>query len=166
MSCRCCRPCHFSRVQLYVTPQMAAHHAPQSLGFSRKEHWSGLPFPSPMHDSEKWKWSRSVVSDSATPWTAAHQIPPSKGFSRQEYWNGVPLPSPAIAAMIHISFPSRTHTEEKPASVSSILLPIKENRAKELQRFTMSRRLLLAHSCVCSWMNSSHFLLVKQANRV
>ena len=24
-----------------------------SLGFSRQEHWSGLPFPSPMHESEK-----------------------------------------------------------------------------------------------------------------
>ena len=35
-----------------------------SLGFSRQEHWSGLPFPSPMHESEKWKGSRSVVSDS------------------------------------------------------------------------------------------------------
>ena len=23
------------------------------LGFSRQEHWSGLPFPSPMHESEK-----------------------------------------------------------------------------------------------------------------
>ena len=64
-----------------------------SLGFSRQEHWSGLPFPSPVHESETWKWSRSVVSDSATPWTAAHQAPPSTGFSRQEYWSGVPLPS-------------------------------------------------------------------------
>ena len=27
--------------------------APPSLGFSRQEHWSGLPFPSPMHGSEK-----------------------------------------------------------------------------------------------------------------
>ena len=35
-----------------------------SLGFSRQEHWSGLPFPSPMHESEKWKWSRSIVFDS------------------------------------------------------------------------------------------------------
>ena len=35
-----------------------------SLGFSRQEHWTGLPFPSPMHESEKWKWSLSVVSDS------------------------------------------------------------------------------------------------------
>ena len=43
----------FSRVRLCVTPQMAAHQAPPSLGFSRQEHWSGLPFPSPMHESEK-----------------------------------------------------------------------------------------------------------------
>ena len=43
----------FSRVRLCGTPQTAAHQAPQSLGFSRQEHWSGLPFPSPMHESEK-----------------------------------------------------------------------------------------------------------------
>ena len=46
---------------------MAAHQAPLSLGFSRKEHWSGLPLPSPVHESEKWKWSRSVVPDSSRP---------------------------------------------------------------------------------------------------
>ena len=43
---------HFSRVRLCVTPWMAAHQAPPSLGFSRQEHWSGLPFPSPTHESE------------------------------------------------------------------------------------------------------------------
>ena len=43
---------------------MGALQAPQSLGFSRQEHWGGLPFPSPKHKSEKWKWSRSVLSDS------------------------------------------------------------------------------------------------------
>ena len=43
----------FSRVRLCATPETAAHQAPPSLGFSRKEHWSGLPFPSPMHESEK-----------------------------------------------------------------------------------------------------------------
>ena len=31
---------------------MAAHQAPPSLGFSRQEHWSRLPFPSPMRESE------------------------------------------------------------------------------------------------------------------
>ena len=44
---------HFSRVRLCVTPWMAAQEAPPSLGFSREEHWSGLPFPSPVHESEK-----------------------------------------------------------------------------------------------------------------
>ena len=34
----------FSRVRLCATPQMAAHQAPPSLGFSRQERWSGLPF--------------------------------------------------------------------------------------------------------------------------
>ena len=40
------------------------HQALPSLGFSSQEHWSGLPFPSPMHESEKWRWSHSVVTDS------------------------------------------------------------------------------------------------------
>ena len=57
----------FSRVRLCVTPQTAVHQAPPSPGFSRQEHWSGLPFPSPMHESEKWKWSHSVVSYSSRP---------------------------------------------------------------------------------------------------
>ena len=43
----------FSRVQLCATPYTAAHQAPPSLEFFRQEHWSGLPFPSPMHESEK-----------------------------------------------------------------------------------------------------------------
>ena len=42
----------FSRVRLCATPQTAA--APY-LGSSRQEHWSGLPLPSPMHESEKQK---------------------------------------------------------------------------------------------------------------
>ena len=44
---------HFSLAQLCATPETAAHQAPPSLGFSRQEYWSGLPFPSPMHESEK-----------------------------------------------------------------------------------------------------------------
>ena len=53
---------------------MAAHQAPASLGFSRQERWSGLSFPSPTHESEKWKWSRSVVSDSSRP----HGLQPTR----------------------------------------------------------------------------------------
>ena len=64
----------FSHVQLCATPQTAAHQAPPSLGFSRQEHWSGLPFPSPLHESEKWKWSRLVVPDPQRP----HGLQPSR----------------------------------------------------------------------------------------
>ena len=36
-----------SRVWLFATPWTVAYQAPLSMGFSRQEHWSGLPFPSP-----------------------------------------------------------------------------------------------------------------------
>ena len=36
-----------SRVQLFATPRTVASQAPLSMGFSRQEYWSGLPFPSP-----------------------------------------------------------------------------------------------------------------------
>ena len=71
---------------------MAAHQAPLSLGFSRQEYWSGLPFPSPMHACMLSHFS--CVQLCVTPWTTAHQVPWSKGFSRQEYWSGLPFPSP------------------------------------------------------------------------
>ena len=38
---------HFSRVRLLATLWTVAHQAPLSLGFSRQEYWSGLPFPTP-----------------------------------------------------------------------------------------------------------------------
>ena len=36
-----------SRVRLFATPCTVAYQAPPSMGFSRQEYWSGLPFPSP-----------------------------------------------------------------------------------------------------------------------
>ena len=38
-----------SCVQLSATTWAVAHQAPQSMGFSRQEYWSGLPFPSPVY---------------------------------------------------------------------------------------------------------------------
>ena len=91
---------HFSRVRLCVTPYTAAHQAPPSLGFSRQEHWSGLPFPSPMHACMQSRFSR--VRLHVTLWTAAHQAPLSTGFSRQEYWSGLPFPSTAQLHSSHM----------------------------------------------------------------
>ena len=36
-----------SHVQLFAISWTVAHQAPPSMGFSRQEYWSGLPFPSP-----------------------------------------------------------------------------------------------------------------------
>ena len=55
----CSNPCklqllllsRFRRIRLCATPKTAAHQAPPSLGFSRQEHWSGLPLPSPIQVS-------------------------------------------------------------------------------------------------------------------
>ena len=39
--------CMLSHVWFFVTPYTVAHRTPLSMGFSREEYWSGLPFPSP-----------------------------------------------------------------------------------------------------------------------
>ena len=101
---------------------MAAHQAPLSLGFSRQEHWSGLPFPSPMHESEKWKSSRSVV-----PTLSDHGLQPTRllhpwDFSRQEYWSGVPLPSPEDELRRHQKDPKNSAIQPRVPCLCSYTL--------------------------------------------
>ena len=66
----------FSCVRLCATPQTAAHQASPSLGFSRQEHWSGLPFPSPMRESEVAQscLTLSDPMDCSLPGSSAHGI--------------------------------------------------------------------------------------------
>ena len=85
----CCTP-----FPIFGTPWTVAHQAPLSMGFSRQENWSRLPFPSPMHACRLSCFSR--VRLCVTPWAAPHQAPLSSGFSRQEYWSGLPFLSPSI----------------------------------------------------------------------
>ena len=51
-----------SPVQLFVTPKTVARQAPLSMGFSRQEYWSGLPFPSPedLPDAGIEPWSPAL----------------------------------------------------------------------------------------------------------
>ena len=66
----------FSRVRLCVTPETAAHQAPPSLGFSRQEHWSGLPLPYPMHESEIAQLCLTPIDpmDCSLPGSSVHGI--------------------------------------------------------------------------------------------
>ena len=84
----------YQKIKLYYSDAAAATAAAKSLqscptlcdpvdgsppgssvpGISRQEHWNELPFPSPVHESEKWKWSCSVVPDSVQP----HGLQPTR----------------------------------------------------------------------------------------
>ena len=56
-----------SRVRLFATPWTIAH---QSMGFSRQEYWSGLPFPSPGESSQSrdWIWVSHIAGRFFTIW--------------------------------------------------------------------------------------------------
>ena len=107
-----------------VTPKTVACQTPPSMGLSRQEYWSGLPFPSaedlpnpgiklgsPALPADFYQLSYQgslkilhggggLFAQScltlATPWTVACQTPLSMGFSRQKYWSGLPFPSPCL----------------------------------------------------------------------
>ena len=51
-----------SRVRLLVTPWTAAYQAPPSMGFSRQEYWSGVPFPSPRVLGLQYLWQALRLS--------------------------------------------------------------------------------------------------------
>ena len=67
-----------SHVGLLATPWTAAHQAPPSLGFSRQGHWTGLPFPAPMHESEsevaQSRLTLSNPTDCSLPGSSVHGI--------------------------------------------------------------------------------------------
>ena len=102
-----CMLSHFSHVWLFATSLTVAHQSSLSMGFSKQEYWSGLPFPSPIHVCMLSHFSRVWLC--ATVWTAAHQAPLSTGFSRQECWSGFPLPSPPYQATNGIFHRTRTN---------------------------------------------------------
>jgi len=53
----CTYACILSCVQLLATSWTETHQAPLSVGFSRQEYWSGLPFPSPGDSSQPKDWT-------------------------------------------------------------------------------------------------------------
>ena len=54
--------CVLSHVRLFATPWTVARQAPLSMGFSRQESWSGLPFPPPGSLPDPGKETMSLVS--------------------------------------------------------------------------------------------------------
>ena len=116
---------HFSRVRLCATPETAAHQAPLSLGFSRQEHWSGLPFPSPMHQSES-EVAQSCPTpsdpmDCSPPGSSVHGIFQARGLE----WGATAFSNPILVSLLRSNQDADTHRtkttgrhREKMASVS------------------------------------------------
>jgi len=67
-----------SRVRLFATLWTVAHQAPPSMGFSRQEYWSGLPFPSPgdLPDPGIEPRSSALQADALTSETPGKQAGP------------------------------------------------------------------------------------------
>ena len=63
-----CKPSRFSHVRLFVTPWTVGCQAPLSMGFSRQEYWSGLPFspPGDLPNPRIWEYYN---------WQAIHSNP-------------------------------------------------------------------------------------------
>ena len=75
-------PSRFSHVRLCAAPQTAAHQAPPSLGFSRQEHRSELPFPSPVRESEVTQSCPTLLDpmDCSPPGSSIHGIFQARGL--------------------------------------------------------------------------------------
>ena len=105
----------FSRVQLSVTPWTVAQQAPLSMGLSRQEYWSGLPFP-PAGNLPNPGIKPAFISHAlargfftseppylccipslsrvfATPWTVAHEAPLSTGILQARILKWAAMPS-------------------------------------------------------------------------
>ena len=131
---------HFSRVRLCATPEMAAHQVPPSLGLSRQEYWSGLPFPSPMHESEKWNGSCSVVSDSSQ----HHGLQPTRLLRPWDF------PGKSTGVGCHCLLPQKAAVEHK------TYFWIHSNQAKEETCYRWHSPNYLG-SCEIGSPNTLHF---------
>ena len=95
---------------------MAAHQVPPSLGFSRQEHWSGLPFASPIGESEKW--SGSVVSNSLWPHGLQHTRLPCSSPTPRACSNSCPSSQWCHPTILSSVIPFSSCLQSFPASGS------------------------------------------------
>ena len=103
----------FSRIQLCATPQTAAHQAPPSLGFSRQEHWSGLPFPPPMQESESEVTQScptpSNPMDCSLPGSSIHGIFQARVLEWDAFAFSASRGSPGLNPLVGDHFTCRSH---------------------------------------------------------
>ena len=115
-----------SHVRLFATLSTVAYQASPSMGFSKQEHWSGLPFPSPATWFSSAEFSRSVVSESLWPHESQLARPPC------------PSPTPGV----HPDSVHRVSDAIQPSHLLSSPSPPVPNPSQ--------------HQSLFQWVNSSH----------
>ena len=147
----------FSRVRLCATPQTAAHQALLSLGFSRQEHWSGLPFPSAMCESES-EVAQSCPTlcdpmDCSLPGSSVHGIFQARVLG----WGAIAF-SVCACSLVQISLTlwvllCRSNNTDN--CVPGLLWEVKERKIQAQSRFSLNAILFSSYILLRNWRNSS-----------
>ena len=105
----------------------AAHQAPPGI-------LQGLPFPSPMHENEKWKWSCSVVPTLSDPMDCSLLSPPND-YQRVLTSLGKKLKSNRIFTTFYFQVIRREKMQQEDQAVYqlSLLTNLKPRRARQSQ---------------------------------
>ena len=86
---------------LYQLSRWQPTRVPSPWDSPGQDHWNGLPFPSPMHECEKWKWSRSVVSTLRNPMDCSLPGSPVHGIfqARVLEWGAIAFSAAAAKSL-------------------------------------------------------------------
>ena len=134
-----------SRVRLFAIPWTVAYQAPPSMGFSRQECWSGLPFPSPGDLSNPGVEPRSPALQA----DALPSEPPGNGITQQAYHqkNPVSICHHIIDHLYHFALP-QTLSPRVNTTLFFEFLP--------LCLFGLFYSLIFVCVCVCHQKSSFH----------
>ena len=106
---------HFSRVRLCATPQTAARQAPLSLGCSRQEHWSGLPFPSPISQLKP-----SHISVQAFLVAQLVKNPPAMQETLHSWVGKIPWRRDRLPTLVVMGFPGGSDGKESSSNAGDL----------------------------------------------
>ena len=121
-----------SRVWLFVTPWTVAYQAPLSMGFSRQQYWSGLPFPSPVDLPNPGIEPRSPALQT----DALPSEPPGKSLQKEMLNNSIQTSSEDGKGNVHFHIKSCTVLH---ASIYSLLHQLSTGKCPFYGIYSLSR---------------------------
>ena len=137
-----------SRVQLFATPWTVADQAPQSMGFSRHEYWSGLPFPSP-GDLRTQGLNPGLLHCRQTLFHLSYQGSPMWNARMDEAQAGIKIAGRNINNLRHAD--GTTFMAESEEELKSFLIKVKEESEKVGLKLNIQKMKNMASNPITSW---------------